>query len=132
MKKLIIILALAILAGACGESHTYKGMMVRTDMYNTESEVNVTITRASATEATLTVKGRGDTIFENCIYPIKLNKESSGWLPTDCYLKTEFGTDSRMVNGLIEIEGKTMTWNASLYNTTDRSTVKYEFIGREY
>jgi hypothetical protein len=132
MKKFILIAAAGFLLAACSESHTYKGMMTRTDLYHTESEVNITITRTSATEAAMVVKGSGGTMFEQCTNPIKLNKESGGWSPTDCYLKGEFGTDSRMVNGFIEIKDKTMEWNGSLYNTTDHSTVKYEFIGREY
>jgi hypothetical protein len=132
MKKLLLILGAALLISACGESHTYKGMMIRTDMFHTESEVDITITKTSDTEGTMVVKGSGGTMFEQCTNPIKLNKESGGWSPTDCYLKGEFGADSRTVNGFIEIKDKSMEWNGSLYNTTDHSTIKYEFIGREY
>lgn len=131
MKKLVLILLSGMFAAACGESHTYKGSITRTDMFQTKSDVSITITKESDTAATMVVKGSGDTIFEKCMYPIKLEKESSGWNPTNCYLKTDFGSDSRMVTGIIEIDGKIMKWDGAAYNSTDHSTMKYEFMGKE-
>lgn len=135
MRNLAIFLVFAaIFLTACGESHTYSGVLKRTGLGGAEGKVNITVTKESESEATMTVKPDGvidsELFLTECMYPVKLKRAIeigiSTWSAESCYLKN----DSASLTGYLQIEGKQLEMKVTSELATPKET-RFEFIGFE-
>jgi hypothetical protein len=131
----------AVFLTACGESHTYSGVLKRTGLGGSEGKVNITIKKQSDKEATMTIirDGNNDTglFLADCIYPIKLQQDDFQgkvfWNPDYCYLKGEFGDKSVSLTanaGDFQVNGKQLQMKVVTDLATDREN-RFEFVGTE-
>lgn len=139
MKKLAILLMFtALLLVGCGESHTYSGVLKRTGLGGSEGKVNITITKQSEKEATMTIvrDGNNDSglFLADCIYPIKLKREEvSGKInfnPESCYLKDNKSVSLTASEDGFQVNGKQLQIKLTTDLATDDEN-RFEFVGTE-
>lgn len=134
MKKIAVFMLMSLFLTACSESHTYSGVLKRTDT-NEQGNVKITVTKKSETEGMMTIEDPNKTpglFIRDCTYGISIEKSKSdtSWYPKACGIKGEFAEEIYSFLGDINFSDKKVNMKFTAASTASRES-KFEFEGTE-